>query len=432
MKYFGTDGIRGKALEKLTPELAFRMGQSLKKVLNADMIVIGGDTRQSSDLLGYSIANGAMLAGIHVLYAGVVSTPMLAHYAKVKKIVGVMITASHNPFTDNGIKTFYKEAKLDVEVETQIEAFIDSDEVIKAPQYGTFQFTTDMDDIYLALYDNINLKQTNLKIGYDSANGANYKIAKKVFDLIAPNAFQIGNTPDGSNINKGVGSMHLESIQSLVIKENLDLGFAFDGDADRMNLVDQEKEYDGDFVVYMIGKYLKSKGMLPNNKVVLTKMSNPGMLKALKEAGIEYVLTDVGDKYVLDAMKQENLVVGGEASGHIILTHLIHTGDGLLAAVYLLSILSELKTTPKAYTREVTLYPLKTINIKNVDKASAKNPKVLRAVRKAEALLGEDYLLLLRPSGTEPVVRLTCSHKDEALVLSVMDDIKKVIEEVNQ
>ena len=226
--------------------------------------------------------------------------------------------------------------------------------------------------------------------------------------------------------------MHLESIQGLVKSHNLDLGFAFDGDADRMNLVDQEKEYDGDFVVYMIGKYLKSKGMLPNNKVVLTKMSNPGMLKALKEAGIEYVLTDVGDKYVLDAMKQENLVVGGEASGHIILTHLIHTGDGLLAAVYLLSILSELQTTPKAYTREVTLYPLKTINIKNVDKASAKNPKVLASVKKAEALLGEDYLLLLRPSGTEPVVRLTCSHKDEALVLSVMDDIREVIEEVNQ
>ena len=343
-----------------------------------------------------------------------------------------MITASHNPFTDNGIKTFYNEAKLDVEIETQIEAFIDSDEVIKAPQYGTFQFTTDMDDIYLALYKNINLSKTSLKIGYDSANGANYKIAKKVFDLIAPNAIQIGNTPDGLNINKGVGSMHLESIQGLVKSHNLDLGFAFDGDADRMNLVDQEKEYDGDFVVYMIGKYLKSKGMLPNNKVVLTKMSNPGMLKALKEAGIEYVLTDVGDKYVLDAMKQENLVVGGEASGHIILTHLIHTGDGLLAAVYLLSILSELQTTPKAYTREVTLYPLKTINIKNVDKASAKNPKVLASVKKAEALLGEDYLLLLRPSGTEPVVRLTCSHKDEALVLSVMDDIREVIEEVNQ
>ncbi|PKK87136.1 MAG: phosphoglucosamine mutase, partial [Tenericutes bacterium HGW-Tenericutes-8] len=196
--------------------------------------------------------------------------------------------------------------------------------------------------------------------------------------------------------------------------------------------VDQEKEYDGDFVVYMIGKYLKSKGLLPHNKVVLTKMSNPGMLKALKEAGIDYVLTDVGDKYVLDAMKQDGLIVGGEASGHIILTHLIHTGDGLLAAVYLLSILSELQTTPKAYCSDVTLYPLKTINIKNVDKASAKDPKVLKAVEDAKIRLGRDYLLLLRPSGTEPVIRLTCSHQDESLVMSVMDSIRKVIEEVNQ
>jgi phosphoglucosamine mutase len=432
MKYFGTDGIRGKALVKLTPELAFKVGQSLKPVINPKMIIIGGDTRQSSPLLGLSIANGAMLAGIDVLYCGITSTPMLAHYAKVNHALGIMITASHNPFTDNGIKIFHNETKLANNLEIKIEDFIDSNEIIKSPTYGSFRFVDDVEETYLKLYNQINMTQTKFKVGYDSANGANYLIAKKVFDIIAPNSTQIGNTPDGLNINKGVGSMHLESISSLVKTHHLDFGFAFDGDADRLNLVDQNHIYDGDFIVYMIGKYLKSKNQLPNNKVVLTKMSNPGMLEALNNLGIGYTLTDVGDKYVLDSMLKEGLVVGGESSGHILLTHLIHSGDGLLAATYLLSILTELNMTPKEYTKEVKLYPLKTINIPNVSKDSINHPIVINVKEEVLEMLGDKSLLLLRPSGTEPLIRLTVSHENSSLVEKAIETLRNVIEEVNR
>ncbi|MDY0211073.1 MAG: hypothetical protein RBQ91_06705 [Acholeplasma sp.] len=432
MKYFGTDGIRGKALSEVTPELAFRVGQSIKRMPAIKTIVIGGDTRQSSTLLAMSIANGAMLAGIDVLYANTLSTPMLALYAKLENTLGIMITASHNPYTDNGIKIFHQEAKLSNEYELLIEAFIDSNEIIKSRFCGAFKYLDDVELKYLDLYKKMNMTETNFKIGYDSANGGNYQIAKKVFDRIAPNSIQIGNLPNGLNINKGVGSMHLEAIQQLVKTHQLDFGFAFDGDGDRVNLVDQDKVYDGDFIVYMIGKYLKSKNQLPNNKVVLTKMSNPGMLESLDRLGIGYTLTDVGDKYVLVAMKKENLTVGGEASGHILLPHLIHSGDGLMAAVYLLSILTEMEMTPQSYTSEVQLYPLKTINIPNVEKTSLNHPKVVEVKQQVLNKLGDKSLLLLRPSGTEPLIRLTISHKDASLIESSINALKTVIEEVNE
>ena len=431
MKYFGTDGIRGKAITELSPRIAFRIGQSLKPILNAKLIVIGGDTRQSTSLLGMSIANGALLAGIDVLYADVISTPMLAYYALKRHVIGVMITASHNPYTDNGIKIFYNGLKLTQEIESKIEDFIDHDNIVKSDQYGVFQYTNDVEDTYLKLYENFNLSQLNLKVGYDTANGASFKIAKTVFNQLVKNPMQIGNNPNGLNINKGVGSTHIEAIQSLVSEHQLDIGFAFDGDADRINLVDKHNVYDGDFIIYMVAKYLKLKDLLKNNKVVLTKMSNPGILKALKDLDIDYVLTDVGDKYVLKALMDEDLMVGGEASGHILLRHLIHTGDGLLVAIYLLSIFNELKETPESFTKEITLYPLKTISIKGVNKKVVEHPKVLETINAVKKELDKDYLLLLRPSGTEPLVRLTVSHQDMNKVEKAISRIEQIIKEVS-
>src|SRR5690554_4801650 len=303
LKYFGTDGIRGKGFTELSASLAFHLGNALKEALNNDTVVIGLDTRSSSPMLAHMVASGALLAGLDVYFAGILSTPMIAHYSKLKNIIGIMITASHNPYMDNGIKVFNKGYKSEEEVELIIEDYIINERIYRGESYGTFRLTDDVEKEYFKLIDKLDLKESNLKLVYDSANGANYLIANKIISKYYPKSIQINNKPDGLNINLNSGSTHLESIKEYITTNNMDLGFAYDGDGDRVIMVGSDGTvYDGDFIILLIAKYLKNHNLLTNNGVVVTKMTNPGILKAFKENNINYVITDVGDKYVYAAM----------------------------------------------------------------------------------------------------------------------------------
>lgn len=431
-KYFGTDGIRGIAFEQLNSELSFKVGQAIATILKPQEVVIGMDTRISSPMLAYSIANGLLALGVNVKFAGVVSTPMIAHYSKIKQIIGVMITASHNPYVDNGIKIFDKGYKTKEDLEILLEDFIDHQE-LSFQTFGKFEMTDDVMTEYLKIYDSLDLKPSKLLIGFDSANGANVFISRKVFDLVNPEAIQISNQPNGTNINLNCGSTHLEAVLKLVHDEKLDIAFSFDGDGDRIILIDpQGVIYDGDMIIYLIGSYLKRKNLLNKNKVVLTKMSNPGILKALKNQGIDFVLTDVGDKHVFHELATHGYTIGGESSGHIILTHLLHTGDGLLVAIYLLKILEELQMTLSDLTKDVKLFPLKLTNIKDIKKDVLNTNPVQKMLEDVKKELGEDALLLVRPSGTENLIRITISHENQEVVDTMTDHIKKTIIEENK
>lgn len=421
-KYFGTDGIRGIAFEHLNASLAYKLGQGLKEAIGDFDVVIGYDTRQSSPMLAHMIAAGALSTGLNVSFAGVCSTPMVAYYSKEKQIIGIMVTASHNPYTDNGIKVFNKGFKTTDEEELVIESYIDNPR-LNIQSFGDFQLSTDFESTYLKIYDQFKVSQTDLKIAYDSANGANYQIAHKLFNLYVPTSVQIANLPDGLNINRGCGSTHMDYIFNYVKENNLDLGFSFDGDGDRLLVCDQSKIYDGDEIIYVISSYLKKNNLLNKNRVVLTKMSNPGILKALKENDIDYSLTDVGDKYVSLELTTNDYVIGGENSGHIIMRHLLHTGDGLLVAIYLLSIMAEEKKTLKELTSHLYLYPYQLINIKDVDKSILKTDEMKLFLAQIEKDLGPGSLLLVRPSGTESLVRVTVSHKNQEVLTKIINQI---------
>ncbi|WP_143224493.1 phosphoglucosamine mutase, partial [Acholeplasma laidlawii] len=291
--------------------------------------------------------------------------------------------------------------------------YIDDNEVLSSTKLGSIEITHDVEDIYINVYQDLNIPKTSMKITYDSANGANYLISKKVIESFASHTYQIGNRPDGLNINLNVGSTHLESIINAVKSNGSDIGLSFDGDGDRLLVVDKDgTTFDGDYIVYIIAKYLKSKGKLKKDTVVLTQMSNPGMLKAFKTLGIKVLQTPVGDKYVSEEIINHDLSIGGENSGHIIINDLLPSGDGLFAGVYILKILEEHKTSLKDYTKEVEMYPQKMVNIKNVDKEVLKHPEIIKLVEEVRRNLSEDSLLLVRPSGTEPLVRVTISCQD--------------------
>lgn len=429
--YFGTDGIRGTAFKKLNSKLSFKLGQALAKFYQLKELVIGQDTRLSSNMLAYGVAYGAALAGVNVKIAGVVSTPMVAYYSKVNDIFGVMITASHNPYTDNGIKVIKSGYKLLDEEDLELEKFIDEEDVLVAQKFGSITVTREVEELYLSVYSDLNLPKTSMKVTYDSANGANYLIAKRIIESFVLKSYQIGNQPDGLNINLNVGSTHLDSIINAVKNNGSDIGLSFDGDGDRVLIVDHEGTvYDGDYIVYMIAKYLKSKGKLKQDTVVLTQMSNPGMLKAFKDLGIKVIQTPVGDKYVSEEIISKDLSVGGENSGHIIINDLLPSGDGLFAGIYILKILEENKTTLKDYTKEVEMYPQKLVNIKNVNKEILKHPTIIKLVEEVRESLPEGSLLLVRPSGTEPLVRVTISCRGEKELDKYMDilvsNIKKL------
>ncbi|MFP4286986.1 MAG: phosphoglucosamine mutase [Candidatus Izemoplasmataceae bacterium] len=433
-KYFGTDGVRGVAGDVLTAELAYKIGLSIKHVLKESKVVIGKDTRASSDMLAFNLAAGALASGVDVYMAGVVSTPMIAHFSKEEKMIGVMVTASHNPFYDNGIKLFNKGYKMLEKDDLRIEAFIDSPIPSFDKTFGTYHdYHNEVKMAYLKLYEQLEHKTIHLSVGYDSANGANYEIAKTVLEPLCDESYQINGQPNGLNINVESGSTHLDAIKALVKEKALDIGFSFDGDGDRCLVVDHALNvYDGDKLIYALACYLKDQGRLNKNTVILTKMSNPGILKAFKDANIKTILTDVGDKYVTSEILKNNYTLGGENSGHIILNHLLHTGDGLLVAVTLLNMLQSLKVPLNKLFETVNMYPQKMVNIKNVDKAILTHDDVKKVIKEADKTLGNNKLLLVRASGTEPLIRVTISHEDENLLDQVMESIVTTIKNLGE
>ena len=432
-KYFGTDGIRGRFGIELTPNLALRIGQSIKQILKEEKVVIGIDTRESGHELMYGCASGAQSLGVDVMLAGVVSTPLIAHYSKEKQIVGVMITASHNPYHDNGIKVFYKGDKLTLSQEAEIEAFLDSPRDFQVTTLGKMFGGEEVFDSYLDLIESMEFDHIDLKVGYDSANGANYLISKAIFDELITESYQIGNKPDGKNINKDCGSTHLEAIKNLVKEKKLDIGLSYDGDGDRILVVDEDgDEIDGDLLIYIIASYLQDKGELNKNTVVLTKMSNLGIIKAFEERGIKAILTDVGDKNVLEEMNKNDYSIGGENSGHIILKNYINTGDGLLVSMVLLRILQESKKSLKELTASINMWPQVLYNIRTFNKEVIEDKRVLDVVNRIKEELKDNGKVLVRASGTEPLVRVTLSCETQEQLDIYMDEIVSMINIVKE
>lgn len=429
MKYFGTDGIRGVAYEFLTEELAYKVGTSLS-TLGLSNVVVGRDTRESGSMLAQAIINGAKAVGMNALFLGVVSTPMLSYISGQLGYVGVMITASHNPFQDNGIKVFKAGKKLFEKEEAVLEAVL-NDEVKTTiiSEHGKTLENIDAYQLYSKLYSSI-LTKSNLKIGLDLANGATYAIAQKIYKKIASNLYVIGNQPDGRNINFQVGSTHLEALTKLIKDEKLDIGFAFDGDGDRILAIDSDGSViDGDVLIYIIANYLKSNNLLRDNTVVLTKMSNLGIIKSLEKRSIKTLQTDVGDKYVLEALENNDFTIGGENSGHIINRLLLNTGDGVLNSVFLLKILKETKLSLKDLSSEVKLYPDKLVNLKNIDKTVLKNPEVISLIEEVKSRLGSNGKVLVRASGTEPLIRVSVQAPTVEVVEEAVNQIVKVIQD---
>jgi phosphoglucosamine mutase len=423
MKYFGTDGIRGVAYDFITKDLAFLVGTSLN-VLDLPNVVIGRDTRESGPTLVEAIIDGANSVGLNTLDLGVVSTPMLSHISAKLGYIGVMITASHNPYQDNGIKVFKCGKKLYASEEEALERILRGEIAVHpGSTSGKSLASVDAYQLYTKLYKDMEVK-TSLKIGLDLANGATYEIGKRVFQKITNDLFIIGDQPDGKNINLGVGSTHIEALIELVKSHKLDVDFAFDGDGDRLMAVGSEGDvFDGDKLIYVIANYLNQKNRLNNHTVVLTKMSNLGIIKALAKHGIVTVQTDVGDKYVLEALENNDYTLGGENSGHVINRYLLNTGDGVLNAVTLIKILNESDQTLKQLTADIHMYSDRLVNLKNIDKNLIKDPRVIKTVENVKHRLGDEGQVLLRASGTEPLIRVSVQAKTDDLVNLAIDEI---------
>jgi phosphoglucosamine mutase len=432
MKYFGTDGIRGPVPAFLTEALAYRLGRALSELPNLKM-VIGRDTRESGSSLACAISNGAKSVGIDVCDIGVVSTPMLSFISAQLNAIGVMITASHNPYTDNGIKVFHRGKKLFASEEQALEDVLSgAKEPAEVSVKGIDLPMVDALGMYAQLFDGF-ITPTNLRIAFDTANGATYAIAPFIFKNIARNPVFTGNVPNGTNINASVGSTHLDHITAVVRDFGLEYGFAFDGDGDRLLVVDGTgRVFDGDQLIYVIATYLKRKRMLHEDTVVLTKMSNLGVIKAFERQQIKVLLTDVGDKYVLEALETGNLSLGGENSGHIINRYLLNTGDGILNSAYLIKIMEDTKMSLAKLTQDIVLYPENMINLKNVDKSLTTDPEVIAIVDAWKQKLGENGKIIVRASGTEPLIRVSVSASTQELVETCQQEIVQTIERLNK
>ena len=427
-KYFGTDGIRGRVPIEVNTSIAFKVGQSLQSALGTTRLVVGMDTRESGSELLFSVISGARSVGIDVMNAGVVSTPLISLFSKEKNVDGVMITASHNPYTDNGIKVFHNGNKLSHDQELKIEDYIDNNNAFNIGKLGELYDGEEVLDMYLDLIEKLDLYNTDLKVGIDSAHGANYLISKGILGELCEHFYQIGNNPDGKNINNGVGSTHLESITQLVKDHNLDVGFSYDGDGDRVLAIDNELNIvDGDKLIFVIACYLKELGLLKKDTVVLTKMSNLGIIKAFEDKGIKVVLTDVGDKYVLEEINKNGYSIGGENSGHIILRDYINTGDGLLVSLILLKIMGDTNKTLKELTSEITMWPQELVNIRTFNKEILNDERVVKVVDEVKDILKDNGKVLVRASGTEPLVRVTLSCETQSELDLHMNKIVSMI-----
>ena len=433
-KYFGTDGIRGKAGETLTHDTVYKVGRYVGNYYKNGRIVIGMDTRQSSKEFESDLLKGISESGCDVYLIGYCSTPCLAYTTMNEKFsCGIMISASHNPYTDNGIKIFANDGfKIKDELELLIEDYIDNPVEINSENKGKVieykQAISTYQNWLLSLYD-INLD--GMKICVDLCNGSNCYTAEKVFEKLGGSIAYLNNSPDGTNINNNCGSTHLEMLKEYVKNNDFDLGFAFDGDADRVLFVDEDGEtVDGDKIMYLIARYLKEHDMLNNNVLVTTVMSNIGLYKALEAVDIDSDITAVGDKNVCDSLVNNHYVIGGEQSGHIIYTNDCFFGDGLKTALLVLKILREYDKSLKQSVSDVKIYPQLLINEKVTDKNLVLNDEVINAcISRIGEELKDNGRILVRPSGTEPLIRVMVEAESDELcrkyVYQVIDLIKE-------
>lgn len=440
-KYFGTDGFRGEANVGLTVNYAFKVGRFLGHYYGKEhkaKIVIGKDTRRSSYMFEYALAAGLTASGADAYLLHVTSTPSVSYVVRTEEFdCGIMISASHNPFYDNGIKVINGNGyKLEAEVEDLIEEYLDKEEddlpLATGENIGrTVDYVLGRNR-YLGYLISLPTKSfKNVKVGLDCANGSAHQIATAVFNALGAKTYVINAEPDGININTDCGSTHIEKLQEFVKDNKLDIGFAYDGDADRCLAVDENGNLiDGDAILYICGNYLKNKGELNGNKVVTTIMSNMGLYKALDELGIGYEKTDVGDKYVSENMVANDYSLGGEQSGHIIFSKYATTGDGVLTSLKLMDAMLDSKRKISELAEGFKVYPQLLINLKVSDKETVMNDeKVIEAKNEAEAGLNGDGRVLLRKSGTEPLIRVMVEAKTDEKCRETAEAIIKVIRE---
>ena len=443
-KYFGTDGFRGEANKDLTVEHAFKVGRYLgyyygkKNPEGRAKVVIGKDTRRSSYMFEYALVAGLTASGADAYLMHVTPTPSVSYIVRADNFdCGIMISASHNPYYDNGIKVINGMGyKLEAAVEEEIEAYIDGEigEIPLATRDNigkTVDYTMGRNR-YIGYLMTIPTRPfKNMRVGLDTANGASYLIAKSVFDALGAKTYIINNDPDGFNINTECGSTHIEKLQAFVKENNLDVGFAYDGDADRCLCVDDKGEIvDGDKILYVCGRYLKDKGELNNNTVVTTVMSNLGLYKAFDKKGINYEKTAVGDKYVFENMMENGHSIGGEQSGQIIFSKYATTGDGVLTSLMIMEVILGRKVKLSELFNSLTIFPQLLVNIKVTSKDDVMNdPDILKLNDEIAEELGDDGRLLLRKSGTEPVIRVMVEAGTDELCKKYVDRMVDFIKE---
>lgn len=454
-KYFGTDGFRGEANRNLTADHAYKIGRFLGwyygelKRQNGDdtpaRIVIGKDTRRSSYMFEYTLVGGLVASGADAYLLHVTTTPSVAYVARVDEFdCGIMISASHNPYYDNGIKLINGNGeKMDEGTISLIEAYLDGEVELFGEKYSEVPYahkekigrTVDYvsgRNRYVGYLISLGMYSfKGVKVALDCANGSSWNIAKSVFDALGAKTYVINADPNGTNINNNVGSTHIEGLQKYVVEEGMDVGFAYDGDADRCLCVDEKGQVvDGDAILYVYGRYMKERGKLVTNTVVTTVMSNFGLYKAFDEQGIGYAKTAVGDKYVYEYMQKNGCRIGGEQSGHIIFSKYASTGDGILTSLKMMEVMMARKKTMSQLTEDLHIYPQVLVNVRVQDKAVAQaDPDVQAAVQKVADELGDTGRILVRESGTEPLIRVMVEAETHDICQKYVDDVVNVINE---
>lgn len=452
-RYFGTDGFRGEANENLTADHAYKVGRflgwyygELKRQKGDDTpakIVIGKDTRRSSYMFEYSIVGGLTASGADAYLLHVTTTPSVAYIARVDEFdCGIMISASHNPYYDNGIKLINGNGeKMDGETISLVEDYIDGKLEVFGQKWEEVPFAhrehigCTVDYIsgrnrYVGYLISLGMYSfRGMKVGLDCANGSSWNIAKSVFDALGAKTYVINASPDGTNINMNAGSTHIEGLCRYVVENGLDVGFAYDGDADRCLCVDEKGNViSGDHILYIYGAYMKERGKLLNNTVVTTVMSNFGLYKAFDELGIGYAKTAVGDKYVYEYMTKNSCRIGGEQSGHIIFSKYASTGDGILTSLKMMEVMMAKKKKMSELAEPLKIYPQVLENIRVTDKKAAQQDSDVQAAVKAVVQeLGESGRILVRESGTEPLVRVMVEASDEDICRRYVDSVINVI-----
>ena len=442
MKYFGTDGFRGRANEGLNVDHAYKIGRFIgwyygAKQARKARIIIGKDTRRSSYMFESALVSGLVASGADAYMLHVIPTPGVSYEVVDGAFdCGVMITASHNPFTDNGIKLVNKDGyKMDEDVLEQVESYIDGEFDVPLATGDSIGRTVDYmqgrNRYISSLIASCGFSLQGLKIGLDCANGAASSVARPVFDALGAETHVINNAPNGLNINVDCGSTHIDQLQRFVVQNGLDVGFAYDGDADRCLAVDERGHVvDGDLILYVCGTYLNKYGRLAKQTVVTTIMSNFGLFKAFDDAGLSYEKTNVGDKYVYACMNENEYSLGGEQSGHIIFGDLAKTGDGILTSLRIMEVLRAEREKLSELTRPVTLYPQQLVNVRVTDKEAAmQSPKVNDAVAAAEKFLEGNGRVLVRASGTEPLVRVLAEAPTDELCQQANQIVLDALEE---